>query len=114
MFTKKMYLSNLLFCINIFHCISLSICLSILLQIAIFWHTQNGHIDQNILRYCTRLKYPTHSYYVFTEPWNILQVYHNHTVMNLPNKDVTTDQVLSLLVPYDSNNLDFGKNIRQK
>ena len=33
--------------------------------------------------------------------------------MNSPNKDVTIDQVLSLLVPYVSNNLDFCKDIQQ-
>ena len=61
------------------------------------------------------MKYPTHSYfYVFTEPWKILQDYHNHLVMNLPNSDATIDQVLSLLVLYVSNNFDFYKDIRQK
>ena len=54
----------------------------------------------NILRCSTRLKYPNYSYYMFTEPLNILQDYQNHIVINLPNKDVTTDQVLSTLVPY--------------
>ena len=101
-----------------FHCISSGIFLDILLQVAIFWQTQNGHIHvhvyQDILHCSTRLKYPTRSYYVFTEPWIILQDYHNHTVMNSPNKGVTIDQVLSLQVPYVSNNLDFGKNIRPK
>ena len=33
--------------------------------------------------------------------------------MNLPNKDVTIDQVLSLLVSYFSNNLDFCKDMGQ-
>ena len=51
---------------------------------------------------------------MFTEPWNILQDYHYHIVINLPNKDVTIDQVLSLLVPYASNNLDFYKRYKTK
>ena len=34
--------------------------------------------------------------------------------MSSPNTEVTIDQVLSLLVPDVSNNLDFCKDIRQK
>ena len=33
--------------------------------------------------------------------------------MSSPNKDVTIDQVLSLLVPCVSKNLDFSKDIQQ-
>ena len=51
---------------------------------------------------------------MFTEPWNILQDYHYQIVINLPNKYVTFDQVLSLLGPYVSNNLDFYKRYKTK